>query len=66
MKISDEIYHEVGINNLADLSDAEYQRLLGYKSTKKDTDSFISIKEPNKSYVPVDWRALDKVTPVKD
>ena len=47
------------------MSFAEYQQLLGYKSTKKPTDNVKSFPKLRQQ-AAVDWKALDKVTPVKD
>ena len=59
-----DVSHSLGLNHMADWTDHEYKKLLGYKSTKKEARAnYLNVDEVPAS---VDWRTKGAVTPVKD
>lgn len=58
---------KVGINKFADLTDAEWKKMLGYKGTQKKNASISDLNPIQKDLADsVDWREKGAVTPVKD
>lgn len=57
--------HSLGINQFADLSPAEYKKILGYKPALKTSSNYKSIESNGKNPASVDWRGK-AVTPVKN
>jgi len=62
--------HFVGINHMADWTDHEYKKLLGFKHHNKKAHKkhHKHVESVNVSDIPasVDWRTLGAVTPVKN
>jgi len=55
--------HQVGLNHMADWTDMEYKKLLGYKPHNKTVAAEETVGDLPAS---VDWRTQGAVTPVKN
>jgi C1A family cysteine protease len=55
--------HQVGLNHMADWTDMEYKKLLGYRAVNKTVEAEAVVGDIPAS---VDWRTQGAVTPVKN
>lgn len=58
--------YKLGVNHLADWTDEEYNKLLGYRQGNRKTEAKIVNYTPYKLPTTVDWISAGAVTPVKD
>jgi len=56
----------LGVNHLADLTNAEYQNMLGFRSSKTDSGAAVHSHAIKAAPAAFDWRPKGAVTPVQD